>query len=114
MHTYTDSGFWNKLRHHAGRAGREVLERALCLYYAARKPETPAWARTVMYGALAYFIAPIDAVPDLTPVLGFSDDLGVLVSALITVAMYIDDEVRAKARDKLAQWLDRGTDAPGV
>ncbi len=109
---YTEQGFWNKLHDHARLAGREVLERALCLYYAARRPDTPAWARTVIYGALAYFIAPIDALPDLAPVLGFSDDLGVLVSAVVTVAMYIDDTVRAQAREKLAQWLGPAPETP--
>lgn len=108
---YSDPGFWNKLRDHARLAGREVLERALCLYYAARRPDTPAWARTVIYGALAYFVAPLDAVPDITPVLGFSDDLGVLVSAVVTVALYIDDTVREQARDKLSQWLGPAPDS---
>lgn len=109
--SYTEQGFWNKLRDHARLVGHEVLERALCLYYAARRRDTPAWCRTVIYGALAYFIAPVEAVPDLVPVLGFSDDLGVLVSAVVTVALYIDDAVRAQAREKLAQWLGPAPDA---
>ncbi len=53
----------------------------------------------------AYFISPIDAVPDITPVLGYSDDLGVLVSAVLTVAMYVTDEVKQQARDKVRAWL---------
>ena len=48
---------------------------------------------------------PIDAVPDITPVLGYSDDLGVLVSAVLTVAMYVTDDVRQQARDKVGSWL---------
>jgi uncharacterized membrane protein YkvA (DUF1232 family) len=54
---------------------------------------------------LTYFISPLDAVPDITPVLGYSDDLGVLVSAVLTVAMYVTDDVRQQARDKVSAWL---------
>lgn len=108
---YTEAGFWRKLRRHALRAGREVIGHALCLYYAARQPGTPAWARTVIYGALAYFIAPVDVMPDIAPLLGFTDDLGVLMAALVTVALHIDDEVRARAQAQLAQWFGPSQDA---
>lgn len=103
---FSEKGFWNKLKRFALVAGKEVVERALCLYYAAQKPDTPLWAKTVIYGALTYFISPVDAVPDLTPVLGYSDDLGVLVSAVLTVSMYVTDEVRQLAREKIKKWFD--------
>jgi len=102
---FSEKSFWYKLKHLAKAAGQDVVERALCLFYAAQKPDTPLWAKTVIYGALSYFISPIDAVPDITPVLGYSDDLGVLVSAVLTVAMYVTDDVRQKARDKLGSWF---------
>jgi uncharacterized membrane protein YkvA (DUF1232 family) len=105
---FSENSFWDKLRQQALSAGRDVVERALCLYFAARQPQTPLWARSVIYGALAYFIAPLDAVPDLAPVLGYSDDLGVLVSALITVSLYINDEVRQSARKKMVRWFGPG------
>ena len=56
-------------------------------------------------GIWNYQRLPIDAVPDITPVLGYSDDLGVLVSAVLTVAMYVTDDVRQQARDKVGSWL---------
>lgn len=103
--TFSEKSFWDKLKHFAKTAGQDVVERALCLFYAAQKPDTPLWAKTVIYGALTYFISPIDAVPDITPVLGYSDDLGVLVSAVLTVAMYVSDDVRQQAREKVRTWL---------
>lgn len=103
--TFTEKSFWDKLKSFAKTAGQDVVERALCLYYAAQKPDTPLWAKTVIYGALTYFISPLDAVPDITPVLGYSDDLGVLVSALLTVAMYVNDEVKQQAREKMHTWF---------
>ena len=43
----TDDSLWQKIRRVATRAGREVVEKALWLHYAAQRPETPAWARDV-------------------------------------------------------------------
>ena len=102
---YSDDDFWAKLLKYAKIAGREVVERALQLYYAAQNPETPPWAKTVIYGALGYFIFPLDAIPDLTPVVGYADDLGVLVAALATVALYITEDVKQKSRQKLRDWF---------
>ncbi|RJO64285.1 MAG: DUF1232 domain-containing protein [Myxococcales bacterium] len=104
--TYSDESFWEKVKKYAKAAGMEVLEKALWLYYAAQKPETPKWAKAIIYGALAYFVFPLDAVPDLTPVVGYVDDLGALLSATGMVALYIDDGVKQKTADKLKEWFD--------
>lgn len=103
--TFSDPQFWDKLNRFARKAGRQVVERALQLYYAARRPETPAWAKTSIFGALAYFISPIDLIPDLLPLVGFSDDLTVMAAALAMVSMYINDEVRLKARQTADKWF---------
>lgn len=99
-------GFWRKLQHHARSAGRATLEKALYLYYAAQNPDTPKWARRVIYGALAYFVLPLDVIPDFIPVVGYTDDLSVMAAALVTVALYITPEVKALAHRKLAQWFN--------
>ena len=102
---YSDAGFWDKLVGYAVIAGREVIEKALQLYYAAEDTNTPAWAKTVIYGALGYLIFPMDAVPDVTPMIGYVDDLGVLAAAIATVALYITDDVKRKAAQKLCDWF---------
>lgn len=102
---YSDKGFWTKVITFSKTAGREVIEKALWLYYAAQNPATPAWARSVIYGALGYFIIPLDAIADFTPIVGFADDLGVLVAAVATVTMFINREVKEKAGDKLREWF---------
>ena len=76
------------------------------LYYAAQREDTPAWAKAVIYGALGYFILPLDAIPDVMPGIGYTDDLGVLGAAITTVASYIDDSVKELAREKIAEWFD--------
>jgi uncharacterized membrane protein YkvA (DUF1232 family) len=102
---YSEEGFWEKIKKFARVAGKEIIEKVLQLYYTAKKPETPAWAKGIIYGALGYFIFPLDAIPDITPVVGYADDLGVLAAAIATVAMYIDQEVRDKAKQKMEDWF---------
>lgn len=102
---YTAPRFWQKLGRVAVAAGREVVEKALWLYFAAQRPETPRWARATIYGALAYFILPADAVPDLIPAAGYVDDLGVLMVALGVIAVHVDAAVREQAAAVLVRWF---------
>lgn len=102
---YSEEGFWDKLTRFARVAGREVVEKALWLFYALQQPRLPVWARTVIMGALGYFIFPADAIPDVVPLAGYSDDLGALAAAVGMVAMYIDDSVRARADETLRRWF---------
>ena len=102
---YSEQNFWDKVKNFALKAGKEVIEKALNLYYAAQRPETPKWAKTVIIGALAYFISPVDAIPDIIPVAGFSDDLGALAAAIGMVSLYITDEVKQQTKQKLLEWF---------
>lgn len=102
---YAEGGFWSKLACCAGSAGRELIETALQLYYAAQSPETPLWAKTAIYSALGYFISTLDAIPDFTPVVGFVDDLTVLAAALSLVRASLSPAVRERAARKAAAWF---------
>jgi|SRR5579885_884082 uncharacterized membrane protein YkvA (DUF1232 family) len=103
---YSDKSFWDTLKAYALAAGRDVIEKALILYYTARSPATPAWAKAAIYAALGYFVSLIDAIPDLTPIIGYADDLGVLVAAIATVASTITPEIREQAAQKLQEWFE--------
>ena len=103
---YSEAGFWQKLNTFARKAGHNLVEKSLQLYYAAESPDTPTWARGVIFGALAYFVAPIDAIPDVTPGIGFADDLCVLIGAVSAVAAHITPEVKDQADKKMAKWFD--------
>ncbi len=102
---YSDSGFWQKLSGGARQAGLDVVERALWLYYTAQNPLTPPWARATIYGALGYFILPFDAIPDMIPVIGYTDDLAVMVAAYSAVSSYITKSNKAKASKQLDRWF---------
>jgi uncharacterized membrane protein YkvA (DUF1232 family) len=105
---YSDQGFRRKLQRYALLAGREVVEKALLLYYAMQEEQAPAWAKATIAGALGYFIVPMDAIADLTPAVGYADDLGVLALAVAAVAAYINDDVRGKTADKMRHWFGAG------
>lgn len=102
---YSDEGFWDKVTNYAKKAGKKVIEPSLKMYYAAQDGDTPVWAKTTIYGALGYFIFPIDVIPDVAPVVGYSDDLTVIAAALATVASCIKDEHAAQAKEKMKQWF---------
>jgi len=87
--------------------GARVVYASLLLYYAAQQPATPRWAKSTIVGALGYLLSPIDSVPDLTPFLGFTDDLGVLMFALVTIACYITDDVRILARKRVTTLIPK-------
>jgi uncharacterized membrane protein YkvA (DUF1232 family) len=102
---FRDEQFWNKVRRFAKTAGKQVVEAALQLYYAAESPATPAKAKGIIYGALAYFISPIDFLPDLIPGLGYTDDMTVLIAALGVVATHITPAIKQQAAKKVEEWF---------
>lgn len=102
---YSDGAFWGKVRAFAKKAGKAVVESALRLYYALQDADTPLWAKTTIVGALGYFISPVDLVPDLLPVVGYSDDLAVLGGALAAVAAHIKEEHKQRATEVIKRWF---------
>lgn len=74
----------------------------LSMYYALLDERTPVWVKATVAGAIVYFIAPLDTVPDVLPLLGFTDDAGVVFGAYRAVAAHITDSHRAQAEDWLA------------
>jgi len=95
------AGFWDKMRRSAGRL--PFAEDLLAAYYCAFDRQTPLQVRAVLVGALAYFVLPFDAVPDIVPMLGFADDAAMLAAAMKLVIDNIRPEHREAAQRKLAE-----------
>lgn len=106
---FTEDSFWEKVKTFAIKAGVKVIYASLLLFYCLKDKNIPAWTKTVIIGALTYFISPLDAIPDAVPFAGFTDDLGALVAALVVVAAYIDEGIKQKSRAKLYDWFGRDT-----
>jgi uncharacterized membrane protein YkvA (DUF1232 family) len=79
-----------------------LAQETVALYFCLLDPKTPLWVKGIVAAALAYFILPLDAIPDLLPLAGFSDDAGVLAAAFTAVSAHITDEHRARAREWMA------------
>jgi uncharacterized membrane protein YkvA (DUF1232 family) len=102
--------FWRKLRRVVAKL--PFAEDLLAAYYCAFDKETPRHVQAALLGAIAYFILPFDFIPDMLPVLGFTDDAAVLATAIRMVASHITSDHRAAARAVLKRGLGPD-DAPG-
>lgn len=94
-------GFWRKTRRVAARL--PFAQDLLAAYYCAFDRATPLQVKATLVGAIAYFVLPLDAIPDVLPVLGFTDDAAVLATAIKLVASSIRPEHREVAKRKLSE-----------
>jgi uncharacterized membrane protein YkvA (DUF1232 family) len=93
--------FWHKLRGIPARL--PFAEDLLAAYYCAFDRNTPLQVKATLAAAIAYFVLPIDAIPDVMPVFGFTDDAAVLAAAIAMVADHILPLHRDAARNALAK-----------
>ena len=103
---FSKKAFLKKVDRYARKAGREVIEKAFLLYFAVESPDTPMWAKGVIYSTLVYFVNPIDAIPDVTPIAGFTDDLGAIMGSMAMVAVHITPEIKKKAKQRVSDLFD--------
>jgi uncharacterized membrane protein YkvA (DUF1232 family) len=93
--------FWQKLRALAARL--PFAEDLVAAHYCAFDRQTPVHVKAALIGALAYFVLPADVVPDVLPVIGYTDDAAMLAGAIKLVASHITPDHREAARQKLAR-----------
>jgi len=93
--------FWRKIRRVAAQI--PFTEDLLAAYYCAFDRDTPLPVKATLVAAIVYFVSPFDAIPDMLPVIGFTDDAAVLAIAINLVASHITPVHRQAARDALAQ-----------
>src|SRR6201997_1545762 len=96
--------FWIKFKKVVARL--PFAENLLAAYYCAFDKETPRHVQVALLGAIAYFILPFDFIPDMMPVLGFTDDAAVLATAIRLVASHITDDHRKAARAALKRGVE--------
>jgi uncharacterized membrane protein YkvA (DUF1232 family) len=94
-----EAGFWPKVKRVLGQVS--FVEDAVAAYYCARDPETPFRVKAVLMGALAYFVLPVDVVPDFLVAIGLVDDAAVLAYAFRYVSRYVQPNHRERARTAL-------------
>ena len=102
--------FWRKLKRVAAKL--PFAEDLLAAYYCAFDRQTPRHVQATLLGALAYFILPFDFIPDILPVLGFTDDAAILATAIKLVSSHIRPDHREAASAALKRL--RGEDGAAV
>ncbi|WNJ90743.1 YkvA family protein [Bosea sp. 685] len=95
------SEFLGRLKRVAKRV--PFAEDLLAAWICTRDPATPRRVRLTLLAALGYFVLPLDAIPDILPFIGFTDDAAVIAAALAAVAGSITPEHREKAKQTLAE-----------
>ena len=100
---FSEPGLWEKIRDNVASIGLNLIYKALQLFYVAQSPDCTMKVKAGIYGALGYFISPVDLIPDFTPVVGYSDDASAIGLALLLAQMYITEAVKAKARSKMQE-----------
>jgi len=102
---YSDASFWDKLKRYSKVAGMKVVYPALLLQYLLKSDQVPVKAKLMLSAALGYFILPIDFIPDFAPLIGFADDLTVILLILKQMANYVTPEIKNQAREHLRKWF---------
>ena len=108
---YSEESLFAKLLKYAKVIGVNLVYKALQLYFVLQKPELSAADKAIVFAALGYLISPLDFLPDPTPGVGYTDDALAVALAFAKVFMYIDDEVRTLAKQKLDDIFGKGTSA---
>lgn len=102
---FTDGAFWTKVKQFAGKLGRNTLQKAMEMYHVATAADTPLWAKAVAIGSLGYLILPFDAIPDILPIAGLTDDAAALAAAAAALVKNITPALKAKATEQVNKWL---------
>ena len=102
---YSSESFLSKMGGAFKKVGLRGVYTALLLFYALDSPNINWVDRGIIIGALGYFISPLDIIPDCIPIIGYTDDVGVLVWAFMRIKNRIDDSVRQNAKNKLRDWF---------
>jgi uncharacterized membrane protein YkvA (DUF1232 family) len=107
---YSENSLWEKIKKVSKIAGTKVVYAVLLLYYTMQDKGVSIKTKVLIAAALGYFILPTDAIFDLTPLIGYSDDLGVLLFALVQISSKITPDTKERARNKLQNWFDKIND----
>ena len=109
--SYTEPGLWAKIAKAAQKAGIKVIYLALLFYYVLKSGTTTRKDRSLILGALGYFILPLDLIPDAIPVVGFSDDLAALIAVYVAMKRSITPEIELQAKSRLEKWFPQYVEA---
>ena len=85
---------------------KKVKRDGVTLWFAARHPSVPWFAKALGVFVVAYALSPIDLIPDFIPVLGYVDDVLLLPGLIWLAIRMIPAPVLAECRDQADRWME--------
>ena len=102
---YNEKNFLDKMKRVLKIIGVKGVYMLLILYNTLQRKDIPPKEKSIIIGALGYFLLPLDALPDITPIVGYSDDIFALGMAILKVMPFIDDEIKKKSKEQIKKWF---------
>lgn len=102
---FSESGMWDKIKNVAKQAGITVIYPVLVLFELTKSPDVPIEKKAIIFGALGYFILPVDLIPDVVPGVGFADDAAALTTCLKMVLENITEPLTKSVKLQLHTWF---------
>lgn len=102
---YSENKLWSKLKRFARRIGEKPTYYIVVLYYVLVSAEVSLKNKALILGALGYFILPLDMVADLLPLVGYTDDILVIMRAYKAVKDSITPDIEERVNRKLKEWF---------
>lgn len=107
--SYSQEGLFDKIGKYAKNIGLNLINEALKLWYVTDNPNLPGKTKATIIGALGYLISPLDLIPDVIPVVGYTDDAGAIAIAVAMAQVFINQEVKDKAKAKIDEIFGAGS-----
>ena len=103
--SFSEPKLWQKLNKVARRIGMKVVYSVVLLYYLFKSSDVPLRSKSLIVGALTYFIMPLDGLPDFIPLLGYTDDFSLLIATLSPLRKYVNPKILELTRIKIERWF---------
>ena len=107
--SYSKDGLFDKIGKYAKDIGLNLIYETLKLWYVTDNPNLPGKTKATILGAFGYLISPLDLIPDITPVVGYTDDAGAIAMAIAMAQVFINQEVKDKAKAKIDEIFGAGS-----
>lgn len=107
---HDEDKFLDKIKKVGSKIGVTPIYLVFLLYHSIKSSTIPMINKAPIIGALGYFISLIDIVPDITPLLGYCDDVSIVVGALAAIATQITEEIREEAKGSARKIFPEITD----
>lgn len=95
---YNEENFYNKIKKYGKKIGITPIYLSFLIFHSIKSKEIPTFMKAPLLGAIGYFVSFIDFLPDLTPIIGYCDDVTIIVSSLVLISTKITPTIREEAK----------------